>query len=121
MYGLGNTQNTHPSTTWDKAPRAHLVHINGEHRTIDEHTAIQTLTQHWPALFPHGILRPLSVNIDEQLKADNHSRHLPLSEQELHQHLSLILHSVAYQATLMPGALRYTHTGQVEGIVEDNA
>lgn len=84
--------------------------INGEHRTVNLNQAIETLGFYWPRLFPYGILRPMEINMVEQLIADKTVRQLPFSDDTISKCITVIEQSVAYQATLMPGAARYDST-----------
>lgn len=92
---------------------------NGEYRSVTLNQAIETVVQYWPHLFPHGILRPMASDILEQLMADKLARQLPLTDTLLKQCVSVILATVAYQATLMPGALRYDSKGYTAGLVKE--
>lgn len=89
----------------------------GEYRHIPLRNAIETLAHYWPALFPYGILRPMALDITAQLLADKQARKLTLTNRRLTRCVSVILSSVAYRATLMPGAPRYNIWGQSQSTV----
>lgn len=94
---------------------------NGEFRSVPLNEAIETLGQYWPQLFPHGILRPMASDILAQFRDEIQARQLHLSDKKLRQCVTVILQSVAYQSTVMPGALCYSLSGQPQGLVSENA
>ncbi|QXB04818.1 ProQ/FINO family protein [Providencia rettgeri] len=89
----------------------------GEQRDVTLQEAIETLNTYWPHLFPFGILRPMALDITEQLLANKQRRKLTLTPKRLTRCVSVILNSVAYQATLMPAALRYDLFGQPQALI----